>query len=150
MDNIMLTETLSHWLSKQREFLCITLLPNILVAIRVILCIHYANIGFNGGDLIVLIVISLIYLAYYSGVFLMGKRYQYFFCTPCASIFMTILSILIWILFMMRLFNIIGFRILGLRERNWDTIYKDICGCTCNPYEREFNKYTKYLEWYIN
>ena len=151
LNKVMFTETLSQVLYRKnvRDRCRWTLVPNMLFIIIVVLFLYCINAGFNGTQLIVLIIISLVYLTYYIALFLRIKRCGYIMCAPCASIYITILSMLTWILVIMRLFNIIGFKIFGLNEKNWDTIFQDICGCTCNQFEQEYNNFTKYLKWYV-
>ena len=160
IDHIMIIETLSHVMDKEMiknrskvpPLLGITLAPNILLMYTGGLLIWNFNVGFYGEALIMLIIIGSIFFIYYAVLFVKDKRYGYCICLPFGSMFMTIKSVLMWILFLMKLFNIFGFKIFGLEETKliyWDKILKRICGCTFNIFEKEYNKYIKYLDWYI-
>ena len=138
--------------SRVPPLLGMTLAPNILLIYTAGLLIWNFYAGFIGEALIMLIIIMSMFFMYYALLFIKNKRYRFCICLPFSSIFMTIASILMWILFLMKLFNIFGFKIFGLNETKliyWDKIFKNICGCNCNKFEREYNKYIKYQKWYI-
>ena len=148
-------ETIYTWMEKhKRAYSCgmplilfYTMLPNIALIVTVIIGVDTSNLGFSNPNLYLMITSGLMYLVCYGFFLVITQRNR--FCLPCYAIFFTIASALIWILFIMKIFNGIGYQIFGLRERNWNSFYQDICGCTFNVYEREYNKYIKYFKWYI-
>ena len=157
IQDVTRTETISHWIRKEMilnsygipPLLVWTIIPNIAFIIIVVIIVHDINYGYSDVDLYFMIASLWIYLGYYVVYLCVLNKKQYLICTPFYAIFITIKSILMWILIIMKIFNIAGFGIFGLKEKNWDTIYNDICGCSCNECEIEYNKYIKYLKWYI-
>jgi len=154
LGNITQTQTLWRWMENEIGKNCCSsflkpLIPNTAFIIILVISIDGVNNGLNDMELYIFIPSLVIYLGYYLVCMYRLRKQRYIICIPFFAIYMTIKSILMWILFVMIIWDFYPYLFFGLEVHDWDTMYTDICGCTCNECEREYNKYAKYLEWYI-
>ena len=152
-------ETLSQYMDKKMKpnrcyiprLIIVTLGPNIAFT-YIIVCII---IGINHGltfvqkvGIPIAVVYYLIsYIIYIKPITMIG-----YLRLPWDSILMTFKSIIMIILFIMKLFNIAGFKLFGFKEYNiyQYIMYRDIFKYKQFRYKREYSKYLKYLEWFKN